>query len=341
MDRRETVTEPRRRTRTDRGRRHSRKRKHPALAWFGIAALVSVAVAAGFIIYRFAGLNSDLALAPAQAHSVRRELDKPSRPKNGVSEPQYVLLLGGDMRPGQTRGRSDSLMILRIDSERKKVAILSIPRDTRVPIDGYGNRKINAAFAYGGPALAVRTVKDFTGLPINHFALVDFEGFVDLVDIIGGVELDVAQSIDDTNGATAGGVSTVTHIDAGRQVLNGAQALTYVRSREFADGDFTRVKHQQQLLVALATQTLRPANIGRLPSALDVATRNIKTDMTTIQLAGLAQQFRGIDSKDIQAVTLKGVPRTIDGASYVIADQEAKTRIISGFRRGRVVQAED
>ena len=122
--------------------------------------------------------------------------------------------------------------------------------------------KITHANVYGGPALAIQTVKDFTGLPINHYMEVDFEGFVKLVDIVGGVTVKLDRPINDKKGASSsGGVSNVTYIPAGKQTLNGQQALTFVRSRKFLDGDFTRIKHQQQFMIAL----LKKATVDQEP----------------------------------------------------------------------------
>ena len=141
-----------------------------------------------------------------------------------LSEPFYMLLMGTDKSEDRDASgefgdayRSDSMMLARIDPQQKKVTLVSIERDTLVDIDGYGINKINAAYALGGPSLAVKTVSEFAGVPISHYAEINFDGFKAVVDALGGVDVNVSIDIDDPE---AGG-----SLSAGEQTINGDQAL--------------------------------------------------------------------------------------------------------------------
>ena len=177
-----------------------------------------------------------------------------------AKEPFYVLLMGtdgsNDRQASQEYAgdqfRSDSIILARIDPVDKKVTMVSIHRDTLVDMGEYGQNKLNAAHAIGGAALAVETVSKLAGVPISHYAEINFDGFKDVVDALGGVEADVPMEIDDED---AGG-----HLDAGVQTLSGDQALILCRSRhaydEFGDGDSYRAANQRLVLGAIAKKIL-------------------------------------------------------------------------------------
>jgi len=164
-----------------------------------------------------------------------------------LTEAQKKALATGDA----AGGRTDTIMIVHTGS--KKTTLLSLPRDTFVPIPGHGRNKLNAAFAFGGASLLVQTVEDVTGLRIDHYAEIGFGGFAKMVDAVGGVRICVDQAINDGNAGL--------NIQAGCQKLNGAEALGYVRSRKFANGDLVRVQHQRQFLSALLSKVASPGTL--------------------------------------------------------------------------------
>lgn len=248
--------------------------------------------------------------------------------------PVYILLLGSDARPGQGRARSDSIVIARLDKATKSVSLLSIPRDTRVPVPGHGNTKITHANAYGGPALAITTVKNYTGLPINHYIELNFAGFARIVNALGGVNIDVDVAINDKNGSNTGGVSNVTRIAKGKQKLNGPQALTYVRARHIPGGDFARMKHQQVFLKALATQALASGNISRLPAVISAAADNIETDMKVPTILALAQEYQGFDGGSMKSFNAPGHSGMVGKASYVLPDVAKSQALFRAFEAG-------
>jgi LCP family protein required for cell wall assembly len=221
-----------------------------------------------------------------------------------------VLLLGSDTRdPGVTNAadpaRSDTIMLLHLDADHRHAYVISIPRDTWVHVpaapDGSGDTmaKINAAYAWGGTPLAVRTVEEFTGVRIDHVVLVDFAGFQRVVDAIGGVDLTVDQTI-----TSIFPPYRVFH--EGRQHLNGAEALDYVRQRyQYDDGDLTREKHQQQLLAALldhAASAGTLTDLGRLDGLLRATTQCLTVDKG-FDLVNVALQLRDLRSPDVTYLT--------------------------------------
>ena len=173
--------------------------------------------------------------------------------------------------------------------------MVSMHRDTEIEIEGYGLQKLNASYAIGGPALAIKTVSQMAGVPISHYAEINFDGFEDVVDALGGVEVDVPMEINDDE---AGG-----HVDAGEQTLSGEEALILCRSRhsydEYGDGDRYRAANQRLVLGAIAKKILSadPATMANTISALS---QYITTDFKVGDIVALATSMQGIDpSKDI------------------------------------------
>ncbi|HAR35452.1 MAG TPA: hypothetical protein DCR87_00820 [Acidobacteria bacterium] len=291
-----------------------------------VAALVAIAVlvaAAGYGYYRYARIASKLEpTTPGDREAVEAAVDPVVRqPRNEAAKPLYILILGADARPGETRSRSDTIILARLDVEEQSMMMLSIPRDSRVPIEGYGLDKINHAHAFGGPALTIRTVKEFTGLPVNHYVTVDFEGFAALVDAVGGVTVMVDHP--------------TRTIPEGLQTLNAEQALEFVRTRSYPDGDFTRIKNQQKFLVAFLRQALRPDNYTRLPSIAESVAEHVETDMSIPEFLKLARTLAAIGNT-IPGYTMPGTTAMIDGVSYVIPDDEAAPELFRQFAAGEV-----
>lgn len=203
-----------------------------------------------------------------------------------------VLTLGVDRRPGETGpARTDTLILATFDPRQAQAALLSIPRDLWVDIPGQGANRINTANYFGdlaqpgyGPVLAVQTVQNNFGPTIHGYVLVDFAGFVALVDALGGIDIDVPQTIVDENYPTPDyGVMTII-IPAGLQHMDGETALIYARTRH-ADSDFSRVQRQQQVLRALTARALQPSAWPRLPTAWAVARAYLTTNLSEIDLA--------------------------------------------------------
>lgn len=242
-------------------------------------------------------------------------------------EPFYMVIMGKDARPGESKSRSDTLILARIDAKSKRVTLVSIPRDTRVEIPGYKTTKINAAAAKGGPALVVETVSKFAGVPVSHYVEVDFAGFRELVDALGGVDVDVPVQIKDRN--VGSGV-----ILAGPQRLNGDQALMLVRSRAFPTGDLQRIANQQVFLRALAAGVLSVRDPLKLRSVLSAGAETVTSDMSVAEMVDLGLALRGMDTANLETVSVPGEPDYIGGAAYVIHDEVAFAAMMARIDAG-------
>jgi anionic cell wall polymer biosynthesis LytR-Cps2A-Psr (LCP) family protein len=179
----------------------------------------------------------------------------------------------------------------------------------------------------------IRTVKQFTGLPITHYAYINFGGFKDIVDAVGGVDVNVPEANDDLQ--ASGNHPSFAHISKGMQHLDGGRALTFVRARhQFADQDFSRMKNQQIFLKALAKQAMTMTNPFRLPGLADAVSRNVQTDLALSDIMGLALNLRGMDDKNLQSVTMPGYSKLINGLSYVIPDDAGLHEFLVKMKKG-------
>jgi LCP family protein required for cell wall assembly len=308
-----------------------RQRFKRTLLWIaGIIVFVLVAGAvAGYAYYR--KISNDVAQKSEKMNpGIANVLTKPKVKQPNA--PFYMVMMGEDTRPGETQARSDTLMVAYVDPPKKHVAIISIPRDSRVEIPGHGKTKINAAAQIGGAKLTIETVRLLTGLPISHYVELDFNGFRDLVDAVGGVTVTVPTTISDVK--AAGYLPNAVTVKKGVQKLDGYHALTFVRSRKFADGDFTRIKDQQIFIKALVKQTLQPGNILKIPAIVQAIEKNVVTDLTLQQIVSLAEDFKGMGSGAVEGVMAPGVPQYIGGISYVILDTDKIDVLVKRMRAG-------
>ena len=258
-------------------------------------------------------------------------------PEDGIllSNPTTILLLGTDhsakIEGRAAARRSDSIVLVRTDPKRGRFAYLSIPRDLKVDIPGHGESKINAAMQIGGPALALRTVTAFTGLPVNHVVLVDFEDFKGLIDAVGGITVDVPKPIlsnafdcpyDQERCTTWEG----WRFGRGEQKMDGRRALIYSRIRENkldpAENDITRTERQQRVLQALTRRMTRPTVVARMPWIGDDVARPLSTDLSSWELMQLGWlRYRSSAAQTLHC-RLGGSPSTIGGQSFIVPDQE-------------------
>lgn len=241
-----------------------------------------------------------------------------------------ILILGTDRRDkGERAARTDTMMVASLDPVARKAVILSIPRDLWVFIPGYGEGRINTAHFYGelngqGPALAKETVETNLGIPIDYYVRLDFEGFKEIVDTLGGVTIDVEAPIrDDMFPDDNYGYRSI-YIPAGRQEMDGEMLLQYVRTRH-GGNDFERVRRQQQALRALAQRALSLDLLPRLPALCNTALDAISTDLQPLEilaLANLGSQI-GLDGVEMKAIdeSLTTPFVTLDGAQILLPDK--------------------
>jgi LCP family protein required for cell wall assembly len=226
-----------------------------------------------------------------------------------------VLLLGLDRRPGEgAPARSDAIIVARLEPERRRIALLSLPRDLIVEIPGYGYGRINAASVYGelnpqlggGVALARTTVSSLLGIPIDHVVTIDFEGFIQAIDALGGVTIDVPTELYDAAYPTMDYGYQTVHFLPGVQQMDGATALKYARLRH-ADSDFERSKRQQQVIIAAVAQVRGQNVVDQLNSlaAITAALRGyLFFDIPEDRLVSLVWSFRDITPEQVERYAL-------------------------------------
>lgn len=233
--------------------------------------------------------------------------------------------------------RADVIILLQVANGSRQ--LLSIPRDLRVDIPGHGIDKVNAAYAFGGPNLLVETVRQATGIPINHYMEVEFGGFAGIVDTLGGIELDFP--------APARDLKSGLQVDqAGRQTVDGATALAYARSRSYEElqdgewvsvreGDIARTGRQREVLLQIMDRASSPGGMVRSPAVLTEVTGHLTVDPTVspARLIRTAWSMRSADST--QTVSLPVTGMSEGGVSYVVRAEPAATEVLSAFASGQ------
>ena len=240
-----------------------------------LIALVLVVGVGGFIGYTY--YQVDQTVKKIQS-PVKNTGDKVVENQKPVS----VLLLGVDQRPGE-RGRSDSIMVMTLNPTRNESRLISIPRDTKVDIVGKGtNDKINHAYSFGGPEMAIKTVEKFLNIPINYYAEINMEGFTSLVDAVGGVT--VNNDIDFTVSGT--------HFPVGKVNLDGKSALKFTRMRyEDPRGDFGRQMRQREVIAQVANKLSSDVSVSNFNAIMDVVGKNAQTNVSFKPMRTLAFDY--------------------------------------------------
>lgn len=249
-------------------------------------------------------------------------------------EPFYVLLLGTDGRPGEEVYRSDSIILARIDPTEKSASLISIPRDTMVVYNGE-TMKINATHAVNGPQGVVEAVNDlcFNGeQKISHYAEINFEGMENLIDAVGGIDLEATEEVDDPEHLDI-------KIEKGFQHMDGATALTYARCRyTYADGDFTRMRHQRQVLSALAKKILNDLDPATIMGTVEELSKVVITTLGVQDIVSVANAMRGMDVENDMYVA--NVPSyadettNVNGVSYVFVYEDKLAEMMQRLDAG-------
>ncbi|GAB2492599.1 LCP family protein [Nocardiopsis aegyptia] len=280
-------------------------------------------------------------------------LDEEDRPENETGGLTF-LVIGSDSRDemnredqnalsvGSTPGqRSDTIMLVRLNHDRDRITVVGIPRDLWVEVPGQGEDKINAAYAYGGPQLTVRTVESVTGVRIDHYVEVDFSGFVDVVDALDGIEVCLPEPIQDPK----------AHLDmaAGTHEVDGTEALAFARTRATARGDLDRIDRQQQVLSAMLDKAMSSETLSdpsRLTAFLDTSLSSVTVDegLDTGTINQLAYQMRDMD---LGAVAFTQVPIadmehwTPRGDVALLWDEPAARDLFADIQADRPITGEE
>ncbi|MCU4666495.1 LCP family protein [Bacillus paralicheniformis] len=194
-----------------------------------------------------------------------------------------ILVLGIDSR-GEDHSRSDSMMVIHYNKKQKQPKLISIMRDSYVDIPGYDKQKVNAAYAYGGPELVRKTLKESFNLDINYYAIIDFKGFAKIVDAVApdGIEVDVPKKMSYGIGMT---------LQPGKQILHGDRLLGYVRFRHDRESDFGRVRRQQEIFSELQKEAMSIGNIAQLPKLWGLVDPYIETNIPNGVIFSLGKDF--------------------------------------------------
>jgi LCP family protein required for cell wall assembly len=245
---------------------------------------------------------------------------------------QNILLIASDTQGGVASARSDVIVWVHISDDRKQVHLVNFPRDLYVDVPGYGNDRISAAFTIGGPQLLVRTLQQLVDVPLDHVAMMNFEGFKGMTDVLGGVDVTAAKA------SSGHGYSTVRK---GMNHFDGAAALGYVRERRLpGESDISRGSRQMAFVKALLLKSLTTdilTNPIQFAEFMDVAAHNLTVDKA-FSVAGmrtLTSVLRDLDSKNIVSITapISGLAKDAKGASVDLVNAPRMTRLSIALKR--------
>lgn len=304
--------------------------------------LLTVVLVLGLGLVAFAAIGGYYGMATKDSlDSIKREptlmpTQTTNRPapvptKEGESNPPMnLVLMGTDARNPDERGRSDVLMVMHIPGNRQAAYLISLPRDYWVPIPGHGTAKINAAYSYGGPALTVETVEQLLQIPVDHTALINFEGFISVIDAVGGV------TVENRHASASNGFSYAK----GPVELTGKSALNFVRERKnLSGGDFARAERQRDVLKAIVTKLTSKGvltNPGMFRDAVTTLGPNFTVDSGldngTIVNLGLGMRITG--GNDIKSLMAPedGFGTSSDKQSYVKVDEAKLAQLSEALR---------
>ncbi len=313
----------------------SQRRTHRIVKTVLVCVLAIVVAAAGLGAAYLGNINSRL----------RKNIDSSllgTLSKKGAGKPFYMLLLGVDKDEARAKGseygssegayRSDSIMLVRIDPQKKKATLVSIPRDLRVDMGEYGTQKINAAYALGGPTLAVKTVQKLSGVKISHYAEIDMDGMEEVVDAVGGVTVNLGVAVKDPK-------YTKLDLPAGKVKLNGKKAALLCRARHAYDsygaGDFYRAANQRAVIAAVAKKVLS-SDVATMTKTVTAMADMVHTDMSATDIVSLASDMRGMDtSKDIMTGMAPTDSSYISGGWYEILRESAWEKMMARVEKGK------
>ncbi|WP_091023231.1 LytR family transcriptional regulator [Bacillus sp. UNCCL81] len=259
--------------------------------------------------------------------AIYKDIKKTDKRKEEVSvekkEPFSILLLGVDHRPGD-KGRSDSIIVLTVNPNTNTTKMVSIPRDTRTEIVGKGKvDKINHAYAFGGIQMSVDTVENFLNIPIDYYLEVNMEGFKDIVEAVGGV--DVNNDLDFTDQGI--------HFTKGNIHLNGDDALVFSRMRKLdTRGDFGRQLRQRQVIEAVVKKGATISSLTNYQSVLQAIQKNVVTNISLNDMISIQKDYR-VAAKNITEIQVKGDSKKIDGIWYVLVAKEEQDNISKDLRQ--------
>ncbi len=292
----------------------------------GLALLVLVIVSVSAVFFFLRSLGAD------EVEYDVEDLDFSIPDPPAKHERVNALVLGtdlGDPTDKRAPSRTDTMILVSFDPEKDKVDMISLPRDTRIPIKGRGLDKLGHAHAYGGVALAMDTVSTFLDVDIHYYFRINYNGFRKFIDNIGGVKVNVPEDVDYHDPYD----NPPLHISLkkGWQTLNGEKALQYVRNRDYPDGDIGRIKAQQALISAVIDKVLNAGTIMRLPDIAATLSGNLSTNMTPAEMGKYAFRAAGIKKESINMYHIPGKAKYIGDISYFLYDEKQTNELIASI----------
>lgn len=291
-----------------------------------IVIILFLGVAGFFFQDQLKGIAFDLFLKNKVENTLQEsfeEVEPVSTPVAGgiitknEDDPFTVLLLGIDARPGSTKGRSDAMIVATVRPEDHRISLVSIPRDAYVSIPGRKKDKITHAYAFGGAKLSIETVENFLDVPIDYYASINFQGFSDLIDQLGGVSLPITQDI-----VNKGASHEKFTIKANKSLYTGDEALKYARYRE--DSDVSRGNRHQIVIKSMLDRMKKIKNISKISSYFAILGKNFKTNVPSEFATDIAKSFI-VTSPTLDSYTLSITDSTINGIYYAkISDAEVQ-----------------
>lgn len=253
-----------------------------------------------------------------------------------------VLLIGADQRPEDPKYNTDSIILATIDPQARRISLLSIPRDTRIPLAGHGYVKINSVVPLTNLATLQRSVDALTGEPVAGYIQTNFEGFKQVIDTLGGITVDVEKNMYYETGDKEDGY---INLHKGVQRLDGTKALQYARFRHDALADISRTARQQIVLKAIAKEMFQLSTVPKLPIIIPQLMKAVHTNLSSKDILLLSKAAVGFQSSNVISQTLPGVFQDVDGVSYWKVDPlEAKTvvkNLLQGKTTDKVIGQED
>lgn len=275
---------------------------------------IGVVVLFGFMFF---GIEN-----PLRLHLVKKVIDYTVA--RTLPETFCALVVGQD---GIKPARSDTLMLLCINTRTEEALLFSIPRDARLSIPGVGQDKVNHAYARGGVALLKKTVEGALEMEIPYFVEINYDGFEKVIDALGGVEIEVEKPLRYVDKAQ----DLYINIPAGKQVLDGKKALQYVRFRHDPLGDIGRIKRQQNFIQALLTKVNDPSLLMNVSTVVEELKKSVNTNLSSEDIVQLAIWFRGLEEKKLITETMPGEPIYVNGISFWEPDLRASRELIQNF----------
>lgn len=290
----------------------------------------------GFVMYVYNYLKD---IRTVKISKKDEDLGIKSKKDDGDKGVINIALFGGDARSETEVSRSDSIMVLSIDKTHKKIKLSSIMRDTYVEIHGHGMTKINHAYAHGGPELAIRTLNENFNLDIRDYGFVDLDGFEKLIDILGGVDIEITEA--EVNEINKNSGSQITN--AGVNHLNGVEAVAYSRIRKIGQGDYERTERQRKIMSELFEKG-KNVKMTRYPEVVESIFPYVETSLTKMEMVKLGTYVLTNNIKTLDQTRFptdkysKG--EMIDNIWYLVTDLESTEKEVHDFIYNDIIPEE-